>query len=96
MARNNYYGHVNLAGLSADDRLRAAGIFTTNAENIARSRSLYSAHNNLAASAKPYRNAVNRDYARVGFGIDFNADGELVLTIVFAARDIVAFPLTSS
>ena len=75
MARTNIYRHINGAGLSFGDRLKFAGIKTPNAGTIARSRSLSNAHHNLALSLEHYRNAVNRDFGRVGFGIALNLDG---------------------
>ena len=92
MAANNFFSHTNLNGKNANQRLLDIGIRTANAENIALSFSLSSAHLNLRNSPGHYANSINPTYSKVGFGIALNNQGQLLLTVVFTENYVQGVP----
>jgi hypothetical protein len=63
-------------------------------QNIVKGNTLLDAHLTILSSAEHYAVTVDKNWARVGFGI--LSDGhKLVVTILFGSRDFVSFPFSS-
>jgi uncharacterized protein YkwD len=70
MYKRDYFSHVTPDGLSAFDRLTAAGIkFLAAGENIAFAPDVESAEASLLASPEHRANILAPDYVRVGIGV---------------------------
>jgi uncharacterized protein YkwD len=70
MFEKGYFAHVNLAGKTPFDRMRAAHLkFTTAGENLALAQTLEIAHTNLMNSPGHRANIMNPAFKRVGIGI---------------------------
>ena len=95
MVKRGFFSHKNPDGESAGDRAKRLGISGRIAENLAKSQSLTSAHVGLANSPGHFRNSVNRDFERVGFGIARDRRGSLYLTVVLSPRDLNKQPLST-
>ncbi len=75
MKDRDYFAHVNLNGLSPNDRRVAAGIDSLVGENIAKSVSTKFAHEALMRSAVHRANILNPSWTEVGLGVVRNSDG---------------------
>lgn len=95
METNNFFGHVNLAGKTPDDRRLDAGITTSVAENIAKDTSIEFGHYGLMRSAAHRENILTADWERVGLGIALSDDGYLYITQEFSTTEITAEDLTN-
>ena len=87
MADNNFFGHVNLAGQTPDDRRIAAGIKTSVGENLASDTSIEAAHFGLLRSASHRSNLLGEDWERVGLGI-VNKNGQLFISEEFSIFEL--------
>lgn len=88
METNNFFGHVNLAGETPDDRRLEAGITTSVGENIAKDTSIEFGHYGLMRSAAHRENILTTDWTRVGVGIALSDDGYLYITQEFSTSEI--------
>lgn len=89
MADNNFFGHINLQGLTPDDRRIAAGITTPVSENLAKDVSIEFAHYGLLRSPAHRLNIMNKNWSSVGLGIAEN-NGYLYISQEFAAPKITS------
>lgn len=87
MAKNNYFGHINLKNQRPEDRRIAQGIKTPVSENIAKDVSINFIHNGLMRSASHRNNILNTDWTSVGLGIK-EKDGYIIVTEEFASKEL--------
>lgn len=87
MVDKNYFAHVNLEGLNANDRRIAAGITTPVGENIAIDTGIINGHLALMRSAAHLRNIIEPSWTRVGIGI-VAKDGYLTISEEFSSSEI--------
>ncbi|MFA6991911.1 MAG: CAP domain-containing protein [Candidatus Gracilibacteria bacterium] len=85
MAKNGFFGHVNLAGESPDDRRIKAGIPTSVGENLAKDTAINFAHEGLMRSASHRSNILNEGWTSIGLGIA-EQDGYLYITEEFSTE----------
>lgn len=95
MQRRGFFSHKNPEGEMPSDRARRLGLSERVAENLAKTSSLIQAHVGLANSPGHFKNSVNKEYERVGFGIAIDRRG-LILTVILGPRDLNKNPLTSN
>jgi uncharacterized protein YkwD len=83
MSARGYFSHNSPEGKDAFDRMRDANIrFRAAAENLARARTVASAHTGLMNSPLHRTNILSRKYGRVGIGI-VKTDRGLMISQVF-------------
>lgn len=87
MSKNGYFGHINKAGQTPNDRRISAEIKTPVSENIAKDTSIEFAHAGLMRSASHRINILGKDWARVGIGITAK-DGYLFITEEFSTDEL--------
>jgi len=97
MAANNYFSHTNLDGLSAFDRLDAAGVkWKIAGENIAYNSNsedpALTAFTSWLNSPEHYENMLTKDYAKTGIGVGLGENGIYFFTQVFVGTKVSEEP----
>lgn len=72
MSINDFFSHTSPTNGSFSTRVRAAGVGTSAAENIAMYGSVTSAHDALMKSKGHRDNIMNPEYTKIGIGIVYN------------------------
>jgi len=85
MIQNDYFAHINQAGLSPNDRAIAAGFGMYIGENLANSTSTEYSHYALMRSAIHRDNILQSDWTRVGLGIAVTDAGQYYVVQEFAS-----------
>ncbi|WP_062356894.1 CAP domain-containing protein [Bacillus kwashiorkori] len=85
MAKNDYFNHTNLQGLSPFDRMKADHIhFTMAGENLAYGQlSSIFAHEGLMNSLGHRKNILQHEYEYLGVGVAFNSESQPYFTEKF-------------
>ena len=84
MVDNQYFGHWDKEGRSANDLRKNYTITQIVAENIAKDVNLELAQYGLMRSAIHRANILSEDWKRVGFGIKKNQDGSYIFVQIFS------------
>ena len=84
MVSNNYFGHWDKSGQTANDIRLNYGIQTQVAENLAKDINLTLAQYGLMRSAVHRSNILSTEWTRVGFGISKDSNGSYVVVQIFS------------
>jgi len=87
MIENNYFAHVNLSGDSPNDRATQAGFEMYVGENLANSTSTEYSHYALMRSAIHRDNILQKEWTRVGLGIQVNESGQYYVVQEFSTDE---------
>jgi len=90
MSREDFFGHVDLAGETPDDRRIAAGIPLPVGENLAKDVATEYAHAGLMRSAAHRANLLNPAWTHVGLGVAKNNAGEMIFVQEFTSTRLTA------
>lgn len=93
MAHENFFGHVDPAGRTPDDRRIVGGIPFPVGENLAKDVSTTSAHAGLMRSASHRSNILDPAWSIVGLGVATGAHGEMILVQEFGTKPLAAAEL---
>ncbi len=93
MAKNNFFGHVNLQNQTPEDRRKQLGIKTPVSENIAKDVALDFGHEGLMRSASHRQNILNSAWTKVGLGISVK-DGYLYIVEEFTTDQLTSSDLS--
>ncbi len=88
MAANDYFGHWDAKGRSANDLRKNFAIKETVAENLAKDVSVELAHYGLMQSAIHRANLMSTDWTRVGLGLSTAKDGGLLFVQIFSSAPL--------
>lgn len=93
MVNQNFFGHVDPAGNSPDDRRKKAGITTPIRENLGKASSLEHVEVGLMRSPIHRAAIIDPEMKRVGLGIVKNSEGYYFVTQNFADNPVLASDL---
>lgn len=88
MVHDNYFGHWDKNGQTANDLRKNYGIQTTVGENLAKDINLELAQYGLMRSAIHRSNILSDDWSRVGFGISKLAEGSYIVVQIFSGEPL--------
>lgn len=93
MVNQNFFGHVDPAGNSPDDRRKKAGITTSIRENLGKASSLELVEAGLMRSPIHRAAIIDPDMKRVGLGVVKDSEGYYFVTQNFAENPVLASDL---
>ena len=94
IVQSGKFSHSDNANRDTETRRLAAGILTPVGENLAQAGSLAEVHFRLMRSLSHRSNLLKPDWNRVGLGIAFTANGQLVVVEEFSLRSLQKDPLS--
>ncbi|MBN2087697.1 septal ring lytic transglycosylase RlpA family protein [Candidatus Peregrinibacteria bacterium] len=88
MTANNYLGHYDKNGMSANDIRRNYAISQVVSENIAKETTLELAEYGLMRSALHRSNILSDEWTRAGIGISKHSDGSYIIVQILSSEPI--------
>lgn len=96
MVKENFFGHLDLAGQGPDERRRKFGLPLPVSENLARETKAEYAHAGFLRSAVHRQNILNPNWQRVGIGVAFTPENDLIFVEEFSVAQLTTKNLTET